>query len=272
MKQTVGRDSGDVPRNVYDQRNIETMELVYGEGFMSPGGADEVARIVAGLDLAGREILDVGCGLGGATIAFARDYRARHVTGIDVDIAVLERADALVAAAGVGDRVTLRSIEPGPLEFPDERFDFVYENSVSCHMQDLAGFCAEVKRVLRPGGQFFGSEWYRGRDEQAFEDWDELLRGRGLNFHFVARERFAAALAEGGLTGVTFRDRTEALGGLAGEALERVLGPLRVRLLDALGPDGYEKFVDWTRARANALTRDGMLHGHFRSHRGGEST
>ena len=31
------------------------MELVYGEGFMSPGGADEVVRIVEDVDLSGAQ-------------------------------------------------------------------------------------------------------------------------------------------------------------------------------------------------------------------------
>jgi hypothetical protein len=42
------------------------LEMIWGDGFMSPGGPDEVMRIVAGHDIAGCSVLDIGCGLGGA--------------------------------------------------------------------------------------------------------------------------------------------------------------------------------------------------------------
>ena len=37
--------------NQYTQRNIETMELLYGTGYLSMGGDDEVASIVAKVDV-----------------------------------------------------------------------------------------------------------------------------------------------------------------------------------------------------------------------------
>ena len=55
--------------NRYDPRNIETMELVYGTGYMSAGGDAEVARILSGIKICDQQILDVGCGLGGASIS-----------------------------------------------------------------------------------------------------------------------------------------------------------------------------------------------------------
>ena len=35
------------------------LELMWGQGFMSPGGPEEVGLIVRGLDLQGKEILDI---------------------------------------------------------------------------------------------------------------------------------------------------------------------------------------------------------------------
>ena len=58
--------------NRYDPRNIETMELVYGTGYMSAGGDAEVARIVSGIKICDQQILDVGCGLGGAAISLVK--------------------------------------------------------------------------------------------------------------------------------------------------------------------------------------------------------
>jgi len=58
--------------NRYDSLNIECMEMVHGDGFLAPSGAEEVARIVNGIDLEHRDVLDVGCGLGGTVVARRR--------------------------------------------------------------------------------------------------------------------------------------------------------------------------------------------------------
>jgi len=49
-------------QNNHDQRNIDTMEMVYGRGYMSGGGDAEVAKILDGIALKGKRVLDFGCG------------------------------------------------------------------------------------------------------------------------------------------------------------------------------------------------------------------
>ncbi len=72
-------------KNRYDQRNIDTMEMVYGRGYLSAGGDTEVAKNLFGLDLAGKCVLDLGCGLGGASVTMARDLGATEIVGFDID-------------------------------------------------------------------------------------------------------------------------------------------------------------------------------------------
>ena len=50
----------------------EKLELIWGEGFMSPGGPDEVARILGGHAVDARVVRDIGSGLGGADVALLR--------------------------------------------------------------------------------------------------------------------------------------------------------------------------------------------------------
>jgi len=48
----------------YDDGMQALLQIVWGEGFLSPGGPEEVARLLEGSDIAGCTVLDIGCGLG----------------------------------------------------------------------------------------------------------------------------------------------------------------------------------------------------------------
>jgi 2-polyprenyl-3-methyl-5-hydroxy-6-metoxy-1,4-benzoquinol methylase len=52
----------------YDDTAIRFLEALWGEGWLSPGGPDEVDRVLAGVDVAGKTVLDIGCGAGGITL------------------------------------------------------------------------------------------------------------------------------------------------------------------------------------------------------------
>jgi SAM-dependent methyltransferase len=98
---------------------IGFLELLWGRGWLSPGGPEELARLLQGEDLEGRHVLDIGCGAGGIDCLLVSEYGAANVTGIDVEAAVLETARERIREAGVSDRIDLVHIEPGPLPFGD---------------------------------------------------------------------------------------------------------------------------------------------------------
>jgi 2-polyprenyl-3-methyl-5-hydroxy-6-metoxy-1,4-benzoquinol methylase len=50
----------------YSRSGIALYQAAYGDGFVSPGGADMAAELLAQLQLKpGQQLLDVGCGIGG---------------------------------------------------------------------------------------------------------------------------------------------------------------------------------------------------------------
>jgi SAM-dependent methyltransferase len=93
--------------------------------------------------LAGRRVLDVGCGVGMYTDAFLRE--TPHVWGVEIEF---ERAlEARERAAGVVQ-------SPGErLPFPDAAFDIVFSHEVLEHVADDQACVAEMVRVTRPGGR-----------------------------------------------------------------------------------------------------------------------
>ncbi len=110
---------------LYDQRHIDFLTRLWGEGHLSPGGPEEVARVFEGLDLAGATVVGIGCGAGGITAALAADHGAARVIGLDVEESVCA-ARAHAERRGVGDRVEIRRVSPGPRPLADGSVDLVF--------------------------------------------------------------------------------------------------------------------------------------------------
>ena len=254
------------------------MQSLYGKGFLSPGGAAEVFDIVEGLTIAGREVLDLGCGIGGATVVLAAELGAARVLGVDVEPEVLEQAASLVEEVGVTDRVALELMEPGPLPSPDGAFDAIFTKDVICHVPDKPALFAEAYRVLRPGGVMACGDWVKGEEvperrdcEPAYEDWTARLAESGLVFHFDPLSVYEAGLKAAGFTTLEVRDHSawsERNGRRQLAQSEREAAELR----RSLGEEGYRQRVALTRSRVEALAGGSLRHVHIQAFRPGEAS
>ena len=79
---------------LYSGQLIGRLELVWGEGWLSPGGPEEVAAAIEGIDFRGKTVLDIGCGVGGVDFLRIETHGALHVTGVDVEDTVFTTAPA----------------------------------------------------------------------------------------------------------------------------------------------------------------------------------
>ena len=101
--------------------------------------------------MAGRRILDAGCG-SGPLFAALRD-RGAIVTGFDKSAGMLE-----LARRRLGDDADLQVADLGrPLPFPDGAFDDVIASLVLHYLEDWGPALAELRRVLKPGGRLIVS-------------------------------------------------------------------------------------------------------------------
>lgn len=137
------------------------------------GAYDRVTRLVFGTFTAGvaadvsavapdgARVLDVGCGPGHLSLDLARRH-GLDVTGIDLDPAMIARADANADAddagprpghPGDGPRPTFMVGDVASLAFPDQSFDVVVSTLSMHHWADPTAGLAEIGRVLRPHGR-----------------------------------------------------------------------------------------------------------------------
>jgi SAM-dependent methyltransferase len=98
-------------------------------------------------DVAGRRILDAGCG-SGPLFAALRD-RGAVVSGFDSSAGMLEQA-----RRRLGDDADLQLADlDRPLPYPDGAFDDVIAVLVLHYLEDWTAPLAELRRVLKPGGR-----------------------------------------------------------------------------------------------------------------------
>jgi phosphoethanolamine N-methyltransferase len=248
----------------YDENFIRLLEMMWGEGFLSPGGAGEVAAILAGEELAGTTVLDIGSGAGGAALKIGREYAAAQVTGIDVVPELVERSRRLCAAAGLSGRVSFEFVVPGPLPFADAAFDVVFTKDALLHIPDKVGMFREISRVLRPDGRFLGSDWLAGENIGQCQHWARFMELRRPSFVMTDRRTMAQAMRDAGLVDVKWVDRSEWFAQAARGDVASVEGPQRERFLQFLGPTSYEGWLAVRRAIAGAAASGALRPTHLK--------
>ena len=231
----------------YPPRLIAMLEAIWGQGFLSPGGPDEVARLIGSQSVAGASVLDIGCGAGGIDIALVRDHGAGFVCGIDVEDPVLTHARALVAHAGLSGRIGLVKVAPGPLPFPPGSFDVVFSKDSIVHIPDKHALMAEVFRVLKPGGRFIASDWLIGTDEISPE-MAAYIAAEGLDFGMATPARYRAAMAAAGIAEITLTSRNTWYRDQARDELARLQGATGAQAAQVVGRAFVEQNITiWQR-------------------------
>lgn len=232
---------------LYDDHHITFLEALWGDGYLSPGGAEEVARVLEGIDLIGRDVLDIGCGSGGITVDLARRHGAGRVVGIDVEVPVCEHARRRAEQAQVADRVEIVLVEPGPLPFADGSFDIVFSKDSIVHIPDKETMCRDVFRVLRPGGWFVASDWLIAHDGEPSPEMQAYVAAEALDFGMASPGRYERALADAGFVDVELRNRNAWYREVARDELARLTGDEHDRFVGMLGADEVARQIHtWT--------------------------
>jgi len=117
------------------------------------------ALILDAADLqAGGNVLDVGCGCGGTTLAAARLVAPGQATGLDLSGPMLARARSDAEAAGLSNAVfqqgdaQVHKLEPGTFGTVISRFGVMF-------FADPVAAFANIRSATRPGGRLVFACW-----------------------------------------------------------------------------------------------------------------
>jgi SAM-dependent methyltransferase len=118
-----------------------------------------ILRILLAEPVAGRSVLDYGCGTGDWGLLLAGE--GAHVASLDLSEAAIQVVLRRAEASGVGDRVRGFARDASDLScFRDAEFDLIYASAAVHHTLKYPNALRELLRVLRPGGKLVLAETF----------------------------------------------------------------------------------------------------------------
>ncbi len=211
----------------YDSTHITFLEKLWGDGYMSPGGKEEISRLLTGLDLAEQTILDIGCGAGGITVSLVKDHGAKKVVGVDVEEDVVNAATKRVLKNGLNNNIDILLIDKSNLPFEDNYFDIVFSKDSFVHIPDKEKIFTQVFKLLKPGGFFVFSDWLISHDQKPSKEMEYYLKLEDLGFGMGSPLLYLSALKKSGFVSIKKNNRNKWYKEEARKELQKLSGPAR---------------------------------------------
>jgi SAM-dependent methyltransferase len=126
-------------------------DILVRESFEGPTAVENRFILKLMGPLAGKNLLDIGSGLGESSVYFA--LQGADVTALDISPGMIEAALKLGKRYGVELKGVVSVAEE--LNVPSNSYDLVYIANAVHHVQYRARMFDEIRRVLKPGGRFF---------------------------------------------------------------------------------------------------------------------
>ena len=222
----------------YTERGIAKYQLMFGDGFVCPGGLETTAEFAKLLNLSqDQSVLDVGCGVGGGAVYLARTYGC-YVYGIDLSVNMILTALESAAASGNGDKVSFEVSDATKRDLPEGSYDAVFSRDALLHVPDKPTLFSRLFKLLKPGGKIVITDYCRC-PEAASEIFEAYVAARGYTLHTI--EDYKRMMVEAGFVGVVAEDRSEQLEGCLRAELSKLNGADRAVMAAEVGEEALEE-------------------------------
>jgi SAM-dependent methyltransferase len=247
----------------YSKPFTDALQFVWGRGFLSPGGREEINEMLQGRSISGSRVLDIGSGLGGVDLVLVEQHQAGEVVGIDVEAPLIEAARELVSSAELSDRISFLLVEPGSLPFHDASFDVVFSKDAMVHIDDKRLLYKEVLRVLKPGGIFLASDWLWASGAESSSVVQDWLSKGPLRFAFTTPDQARSALRGAGFCDIEIIDRRALLRASNRSEIGWLEGEASAHLARLVGEDMATGRLHSAKGRQAALDSGDLIPSHL---------
>ncbi|TGC07451.1 class I SAM-dependent methyltransferase [Methanolobus halotolerans] len=130
----------------------------------------------------GSNILDVGCGLGAASMEIAKQHPSASVLGIDIQKGMIRQCRLNADIYNI-DNVRFEATSVYKLPYESNKFDTVTCFFMLHHLDDIPRALEEIKRVLADGGKVLAAEpldHHHGTKREG-SDWIKLFEEAGFS-------------------------------------------------------------------------------------------
>ena len=248
--------------NEYYDNMVKMLELIWGTGYMAPGGPGNVAKLLRDTNPEGKRILDIGCGIGGPALEMASTHGA-SVVGIDLEAPLIERATADALARGLEGQCQFQTVSLGPLPFPDESFDIVISSGAITQTPNKPELDAEVLRVLMRGGHLSSYEWM-GSGKEHSDDMLKWFELEELTYALDTLDGYGKQFKAAGFNDVVTTDASDWYRAEARREYDLIKGSLYERMGELLGQADADHFVENWKYLAIVCESGELLQGYCR--------
>ncbi|NQY66336.1 MAG: methyltransferase domain-containing protein [Flavobacteriales bacterium] len=249
----------------YNDTMIQVLELIWGSGYMSPGGEGNVLNLFEGLDLKDKRILDIGCGLGGPACYLAEKFGA-SVTGIDIEKRLIEHSKAYSLKKGTADKTNFILVEPGSLDFPDEEFDYVFSIGAFTQIEGKSSMYLECLRVLKNGGCFTSYEWLKSIDYIS-EEMQNFYQLDGLTYAMQTFEEQVFVLKQSGFSKVDQFDCSQWYKKQAHNEIADINYVYKDTLIDLIGEETTDHYIEAWNAMLTVIDNDELVQSYCKAYK-----
>jgi ubiquinone/menaquinone biosynthesis C-methylase UbiE len=140
-----------IEREFHDHwaKTIKPEQVNFRGAFESVTAVENRFALSQMAEIKGKKILDLGCGMGDASLYFAS--RGAKVYSVDISPEMIRLVKRISQKNNIGGKIIAKVMVAEKLKFPNNYFDFVYGNGVLHHVE-IDKALQEVYRVLKKGG------------------------------------------------------------------------------------------------------------------------
>jgi ubiquinone/menaquinone biosynthesis C-methylase UbiE len=251
----------------YHDEMIAMLEIIWGRGFMAPGGEGNIANLLEELDVRNKRVLDIGCGIGGPAFVLAEKYGA-NVVGIDIESEVVARARRSAKELEIDTRCEFLLVEPGPMSFPDDSFDIVLSSGVIMQIEDKQQVFEEALRVLKPGGVLTSYDWMKP-DREFSDDMRYWFKMERLTYDMKTFAEYEALLRDAGFMEIQLSDHSDWYRRKVKKEYEQIQTELYPRMVQSLGKREADHFVENWRSMMVVCEKGDVFQGYYRARKPG---